>query len=167
MPLDSTTLVKFWSRVDTSGDCWLWTGYLMPNGYGSIRLAGKTHYGHRLSYTIAHGTIPEGMDVCHRCDNRRCVNPAHLFLGTAQENMDDAVQKGRMASGERHGLTKHPERRVRGVTHGMAKLGENQVREIRARHERGETQAALAEAFGVSFQNIHLIVRRKKWKHVA
>ena len=160
-------IARFWARVDKTGECWVWTGCRLPRGYGTLTLGGRTSSAHRLSYILAHGPIPAGLHVCHRCDNPPCVNPAHLYLGTNAQNMRDAVRNGLMASGERHGLAKYPERRPRGAGHGMAKLTEADVLAIRQRHQGGETQMALATAYRVSFQTIHLIVRRKRWAHLA
>ena len=99
MSLSIIDACNFWGRVDRRGadECWPWTGLRLPWGYGSLRLRGhkSPSRAHRLMYEFKHGPIPVGQCVCHRCDNPRCVNPAHLFLGTQTDNLRDMRDKGR------------------------------------------------------------------------
>lgn len=115
-----TTEERLLEKTEKDGDCWVWTGSRHSNGYGRMSVKGRSRMTHRLSYELAFGPIPDGMNVCHRCDRKACVNPAHLFLGTQADNMRDMDAKGRRVTPDR-----------RGESNGRAALSEEQVREIR------------------------------------
>lgn len=147
----SRTLAQFWERLDKSGPCWLWTGALRK-GYGAIQLRGKATEAHRVAWELVHGPIPEGMCVCHTCDNPRCCNPDHLWLGTVQQNSADMVAKGRSVRGER-------------IHH--ARLTASTVQDIRAAVAAGATIAATARRLGVSTGCVSHVVKGRAWKHVT
>jgi HNH endonuclease len=125
-------------------------------GYGVFRLSGGTKRigAHRFAYASKHGAIPAGKVICHRCDNRRCVNPEHLFAGTMSENTKDAAAKGRLA-------VQTPSRRT-----SLCKLNEGEVREIRRLAGLGRGSVHLGRAFGVDDSTVRQIVRRVIWRHV-
>lgn len=137
------------------GGCILWTGGRL-HGYGSFSIDKKTRRAHRVAYELFVGPIPDGLFVLHNCprgDNRLCVNPAHLWLGTGQDNMDDMVRKGRQA-------------RQKGVDHGNAKLTEADVATIRRRCRDGESQYRIAADIGIRQPAVSRIVSKKRWGHV-
>jgi len=147
----------FWAQVRKTDDCWEWVG---PGdfrfGYGRFTYEATRYPTHRFSYELAFGPIGEGLCVCHRCDNPKCVRPDHLFLGTRAVNNKDAAQKGRLPKGQ---------------THHNAKLSDDDVRFIRANYGRGGrggmSQVQLASRFGVSQVLVGLIVRGKAWAHLT
>lgn len=96
--LTTAIIARFWAKVaidPDDGACWVWTACLDPDGYGRFRLAGKKWLAHRIAWTLAFGRIQDGLLICHKCDNPRCVNHTHLFLGTVADNVRDRVAKGR------------------------------------------------------------------------
>lgn len=163
-PLISLT-EKFWKYVRKTDGCWLWTAAPCgSHGYGHMRSGdGPYVMAHRYSWEIHVGPIPFGLQVLHRCDVPLCVNPSHLFLGTQADNIADKVAKGRQARGETSGRYTKPERTARGERHGMARLTEEKVKEIRARRANGEKQNALAAEFGVGTSTISRVVRGAHW----
>ena len=86
---------RFWQKVEKNEGCWIWTGSKSKLGYGYFQINNKTKYAHRVSKELRHGSIAEGLVVCHKCDNPSCVNPDHLFIGTMKDNMLDKMKKGR------------------------------------------------------------------------
>ena len=158
----TTPEIRFWPKVDKSGDCWLWTACLDRKGYGRFGMPERGWIAaHRYAYILANGPIPDGLHVLHRCDNRRCVNPDHLWLGTNADNVADRVAKGRTS---RNHVT--PEQQVRGERHGMVRLREADVIAIREAVANGVRQCELAARYDVSRPTINLIVKRKNWRHV-
>lgn len=137
-------------RVKHNGDCIEWTGYITKDGYGLLHYNYIKYQVHRLYYELYKGEIPKGLWVCHTCDNRKCVNPDHLFLGDAKDNYDDMYNKGRRKSDK-------------GDLNPMAKLTWDDVEEIRSLLVGGETITDVADYFGISRQNVWMIKTNKRW----
>lgn len=136
---------RFWSRVNKTETCWEWTGFLITDGYGVVWYKRRNTRAHRLSWLLSNGEIPQGLQVCHHCDNRKCVRPTHLFLGTAKENAEDAVSKGRI---------KKP----------LAKLNEESVEKIRALYaDSTQTCREIALEFCVSLACVNDILSGRTW----
>lgn len=123
--------------INEENGCWEWIGNPRENGYCRSTFKRKNWYVHRMAYTAFIGEIPNGMDVCHKCDNRKCCNPAHLFVGTRKDNMEDAVEKGRQAKGDMLPQTK---------------LTEMHINEIVERAAIGEPYEEIAKDFGICKQ---------------
>lgn len=156
--------VRFWPRVDKNGPvhptlgtaCWLWLGGTQHR-YGCLRWRGRTWRAHRVAWVATHGNVPDEVQVLHYCDNPPCVNPGHLFLGDHAVNMADKAAKGRGTRGRSINA---------GSKHGMAKLNESIVAQIRA--EAATTpRPELERRYGVSHSNMHLILTFQTWRHCA
>jgi hypothetical protein len=152
----ASDLERFWQRVRVGDNCWTWEGSAHTNnGYGQFTLSqSRRVVTHRAAWELTNGPIPEGLSVCHRCDNPKCVRPGHLFLGTHAENMADMGRKGR-------------QRGPKGATHHKARLSEADVVDVRRRLAAGETQLAIGKMYNVHPTTIGYIARGKSWKHAA
>lgn len=145
---------RFFTKVNKTGTCWLWIGHTNHFGYGMIKHNYRHLRAHRVSWELHFGKIPDGLLVCHHCDNPPCVNPEHLFLGTDKDNMGDARKKNRVFM-------------AHGTKSGCAKLTEKQVIEIRHLYDSKQlNQTQLANRFGVNHRTINYIVLRYTWKHI-
>lgn len=142
----------------TDAGCWQWNGPGAGRGYGQTCWQGKRGYVHRLAWQMAHGAVPSGLFVCHHCDNRRCCNPDHLFLGTAQDNSSDMMAKGRHRA---------PGGSNPGERNAMAKLNEERVVYARQQWRAGRSYADIGAELGVSRAGAHLAISGATWGHVT
>lgn len=145
----SAFLEKHADKIVTLSECgcMIWMGALDRKGYGrhGVIRQRSTASAHRTVFAETCGQIPDGLSVCHRCDTPSCINPAHLFLGTHQENCADMARKGR---------------------HGLAKIEAAQAAEIKRRLRAGEKHKTIAAEFGVDRSTITQISRNRTWRHV-
>ena len=153
MQQSETLRHKLFSRVVVCGDddCWDWQGSLSGSRYGQMRVNGRLTYVHRIAYEVTTGEIPAGLFVLHTCDNRKCCNPSHLWLGTNKDNQQDCVQKGRKYI-------------ARGAEHPMAKLTPYEVWLIRSLYVSGEfLQREIADAMGINRSYCKRLLQGKSW----
>lgn len=151
------------SIPEPNSGCTLWLGTVIKSGYGHIAWQGKAQRAHRVSWELKNGPIPNGLMVLHKCDVPTCINPDHLFLGTAGDNSRDMIRKRRSPTGARHGSRTHPESRRRGEAHRSSRLTEDDVRAIR---RSTEPSAALARKYNFDLSQICKIRKGKVWAHV-
>lgn len=150
-PIPQPVHERFWAYVEKSGECWVWTGQKNRAGYGIFRLnQPRTKVlAHRYAWFLTYGPIPEGLHVCHHCDNPSCERPTHFFLGTDLDNHRDKVAKGRQTRGE---------------THGPSKLTEDIVRFVRLNPHL--SLSVLARSYSVSRSCLLDVRRHKTWTHI-
>lgn len=139
--------------VPESG-CWLWTACETDGGYGLITYRNRSIGAHRAAWIAFRSPIPKGAMVCHKCDTPQCMNPDHLFLGSPSDNARDMVRKGRNRDNS-------------GSRHGMSKLDETKVREIRRRWMSGHTRRQIASDYGIDYRHVSYITSGKGWRHVV
>lgn len=144
----------------SDGGCWEAINRPRKNGYVRISFMRSSWYWHRLSYEAFRGEIPPGMDVCHKCDNRICGNPSHLFVGSRKDNMLDAKKKGRMSNGIQHGIKVVSAIRKR----GCCKLTIEKAREIKKMLINGHPRGEIAKEFGIDRSMVNRIGRNAAWK---
>lgn len=174
---NKTLNVRYWDKVNKHGPihpklktrCWLWKGAKNAKGYGQIKVAGEQTGAHVVAWFFAYGNWPI-QQVLHKCDNRPCVNPSHLFEGTHQDNMDDKVAKGRQAKGDQIPLHRNPEL-AQGENNPCCKLTASIVQTIRSLYKRGgrgctingPTQKQLAAEHGITQEQVGRIIRGESW----
>jgi hypothetical protein len=189
---DPAFLDRFWSAVHRSGDgCWLWQLSCNPKtGYGQFVFKQVHYAAHRVAYQIAHGPIPSGVLVRHKCDVRACCRPDHLLSGTYLDNARDMAARGRclaqahpervsrgdahysrrrperLARGDRHGARLHPEQVLRGSAIGTSKLLECDVRVIKEALAVGVSLADIARGFDIHYKTVAKIRDGRTWRHV-
>lgn len=184
--------VRFWAKVNKAGAvpahvpelgaCWEWTASRDRKGYGQIMLDGKPRRAHRISWFLCNED-PGTRCVLHRCDNRVCVNPAHLFLGSVADNNSDMFAKGRgvtrpftpethkkavelLPRGDKHYARSQPHRLARGESHGNAKLDAATVVAIRRERAEGASLDEIGKRYGISDGAVCAIAKRRSWRHV-
>lgn len=146
---------RFNSKFNRAGDseCWEWEALLDRDGYGIFKVGRRAIGAHRFARELSNGPIPPGMKVCHACDNPRCVNPAHLFIGTQRENMLDMKLKGRSTRGE---------------ANHSSKLSESDIQKMISDYSLGiKNGVQLAKEYNICFSWAYRILRRESWKHVV
>jgi hypothetical protein len=169
---DSFFIELFWSRVDKSpghgpqGDCWEWIGCIQLGksaGYGIQMCDGKSQRAHRIAWQMERGPIPEGIHVLHHCDNRKCVNPEHLFLGTNYDNVQDKLRKGRHLRGEDAAKYSNPKR---GSDNWHSRFTDAQVIEMRQWAAEGMNYGEIARRVGTRCHVVNMIVHGRRWAHI-
>lgn len=133
-------------------DCWIWNGAVHRDGYAKYDIMGKTKSVHRFLYETFFGPIAKGLNYCHTCDVKLCINPAHAFIGTHQDNSNDMKKKGRSLAGERN---------------HKAKVTSDDVLKIRELREKGSTYESIGKVFGLTKSGVYSICKKRIWKTLS
>ena len=152
--MDFSRILAGGKRDEVTG-CVEWQGCTQANGYGRVRFMDRTRYVHRVAYEVFKGDIPKGMDVCHTCDNRKCFNPDHLFVGTRLDNMKDCASKGRLSRGIKHSKC---------IVNKSKKLSYDEAQIIRNAACNGMKTRTLANVFQIDISMVRLIKKNMVWK---
>jgi len=148
---------RFFDKVEIPEDtskCWIWTGSIGGCRYGGFLFNGKVDLAHRVSWMIHNGKIPDGMCVCHHCDNTKCVNPEHLFVGTQIDNIKDMCQKNRQRS-------------LSGESNPQAKMTDLIVKEIKELYKIGMKTCEISVLLNINRSTIENIKYGRRWKHIT
>lgn len=160
--IKQSAVVRFWAKVNKRGpdDCWPWMAGKDNWGYGMFWLEDRTLHASRVAWLLTNGSIPEGMEICHSCDNPLCVNPRHLFMGSQLVNIADRENKGRR--------DEHLPPISKGEKHPRAKLNDDLVRMARDAYKSGVYGAVgkLAKAYGVNYYTLYNAASNRVWKHI-
>lgn len=166
--LTQERIKRFWKKVifRSDSECWDWAAGKDKDGYAVFNVAFKTRgVGHRFSYALHKGEIPDGMLIMHSCDNPPCCNPDHLSKGDVKANTEDKIKKNRQCKGENHYCFKNPEL-VQGENNGESKLKKSEVLLIRKEFSNGASRVSISKKHNkVSYSIICRIIKRKSWKH--
>lgn len=154
MPRKTKTIEeRFWAKVDRCGanECWEWKASLHPKGYGQMNINGKPVASHRITWRLTHGSINKAQMICHKCDNRSCCNPGHLFEGTASDNTKDMISKARHTHGQRS---------------RNAKLTDRRVLFLRSERAKGKSFFHFAKDWAIGWPTIYKAAVGQTWKHL-
>lgn len=155
---------RFWSKVDIKDnkeECWNWTAYIKPEGYGQLHIEGGTIYAHRMAYVLTKGTISDGLEVQHLCNNARCCNPNHLEIGDQHKNVEYMVKCGRQAKGENISQSKMTEDQVREI-HKLYK----EQRRLHPLYKKWQITWPIAKKFGIIKEQVDNIISGRQWHHI-